>query len=77
MAVSYTHLAFGISVSPQIEKAIIKGMSVAAKDRYQNVGDFCEDLYGGYEENSEPEAEESQSQVEPETAEQSLSLIHI
>lgn len=37
-------------------------MSVAAKDRYQNVGDFCEDLYGGYEENSEPEAEESQAE---------------
>ena len=64
--------AFGFTVSPQIEEAIIKGMSVAAKDRYQNVGDFCEDLYGGYEENSEPEAEESQSQVEPETAEQSV-----
>ena len=63
---------FGITVSPQIEEAIIKGMSVAAKDRYQNVGDLCEDLYGGYEENSEPEAEESQSQVEPETAEQSV-----
>ena len=61
--------AFGITVSPQIEKAIIKGMSVAAKDRYQNVGDFCEDLYGGYEERSVPEAEESQSQVETETAE--------
>ena len=54
--------ALGISVSPQIEKAIIKGMSVAAKDRYQNIGDFCEDLYGGYEENSEPEAEESQAE---------------
>ena len=54
--------AFGISVLPQIEEAIIKGMSVAAKDRYQNVGDFCEDLYGGYEENSEPEAEESQAE---------------
>ena len=53
--------AFGILVLPQIEEAIIKGMSVAAKDRYQNVGDFCEDLYGGYEENSEPEAEESQA----------------
>ena len=53
---------FGITVSPQIEEAIIKGMSVAAKDRYQNVGDFCEDLYGGYEENSEPEAEESQAE---------------
>ena len=64
--------AFGFTVSPQIEEAIIKGMSVAAKDRYQNVGDFCEDLYGGYEERSVPEAEESQSQVEPETAEQSV-----
>ena len=64
--------AFGITVSPQIEEAIIKGMSVAAKDRYQNVGDFCEDLYGGYEERSVPEAEESQSQVETETAEQSV-----
>ena len=53
--------AFRIPVLPQIEEAIIKGMSVAAKDRYQNVGDFCEDLYGGYEENSEPEAEESQA----------------
>jgi serine/threonine protein kinase len=54
--------AFGISVSPQIEKAIIKGMSVAAKDRYQNVGDFCEDLYGGYEERSVLGAEESQAE---------------
>lgn len=54
--------AFRIPVLPQIEEAIIKGMSVAAKDRYQNVGDFCEDLYGGYEENSEPEAEESQAE---------------
>ena len=64
--------AFRIPVLPQIEEAIIKGMSVAAKDRYQNVGDFCEDLYGGYEENSVPEAEESQSQVETESAEQSV-----
>lgn len=47
-------------------------MSVAKNDRYQNVGDFCEDLYGGYEENSVPEAEESQSQVETELAEQSV-----
>jgi serine/threonine protein kinase len=54
--------AFRIPVLPQIEEAIIKGMSVAAKDRYQNVGDFYEDLYGGYEENSEPEAEESQAE---------------
>ena len=64
--------AFGIPVLPQIEEAIIKGMSVAANDRYQNVGDFCEDLYGGYEENSVPEAEESHSQVETELAEQSV-----
>ena len=64
--------AFGIPVLPQIEEAIIKGMSVAANDRYQNVGDFCEDLYGGYEERSVSGAEESQSQVEPETAEQSV-----
>ena len=64
--------AFGIPVLPQIEEAIIKGMSVAVNDRYQNVGDFCEDLYGGYEENSVPEAEESQSQVETELAEQSV-----
>ena len=62
--------AFGIPVLPQIEEAIIKGMSVAANDRYQNVGDFCEDLYD--EENSVPEAEESQSQVETELAEQSV-----
>ena len=54
--------AFGITVSPQIEEAIIKGMSVAAKDRYQNVGDFCEDLYGGYEERSVLGAEESQAE---------------
>ena len=64
--------AFGISVLPQIEEAIIKGMSVAANDRYQNVGDFCEDLYGGYEENSVSGAEENQSQVETESAEQSV-----
>ena len=54
--------AFGFTVSPQIEEAIIKGMSVAAKDRYQNVGDFCEDLYGGYEERSVPEAEGGQAE---------------
>ena len=64
--------AFGISVLPQIEEAIIKGMSVAANDRYQNVGDFCEDLYGGYEERSVSGAEENQSQVETESAEQSV-----
>ena len=63
---------FGIAIPPQEEAAIIKGMSVAAKDRYQNVGDFCEDLYGGYEERSVLGAEESQRQVETELAEQSV-----
>ena len=41
---------FGIVIPPQEEAAIIKGMSVSAKDRYQDIKDFCEDLYGGYEE---------------------------
>ena len=41
---------FGITIPPQEEAAIIKGMSVSAKDRYQDIKDFCEDLYGGYEE---------------------------
>ena len=41
---------FGITIPPQVESVIIKGMSVSAKDRYQDIKDFCEDLYGGYEE---------------------------
>ena len=40
---------FGIVIPPQEEAAIIKGMSVSAKDRYQDIKDLCEDLYGGYE----------------------------
>ena len=43
---------FGIDILPQEEAAIIKGMSVSAKDRYQDIRDFCEDLYGGYEEDA-------------------------
>ena len=43
---------FGIVIPPQEEAAIIKGMSVSAKDRYQDIKDFCEDLYGGYEEDA-------------------------
>ena len=43
---------FGIAIPPQEEEAIIKGMSVSAKDRYQDIKDFCEDLYGGYEEDA-------------------------
>ena len=51
---------FGIVIPPQEEAAIIKGMSVSAKDRYQDIKDFCEDLYGGYEETSVSENEESE-----------------
>ena len=51
---------FGIDILPQEEAAIIKGMSVSAKDRYQDIKDFCEDLYGGYEEISVSESEESE-----------------
>lgn len=51
---------FGIVIPPQEEAAIIKGMSVSAKDRYQDIKDFCEDLYGGYEEISVSENEESE-----------------
>ena len=43
---------FGIVIPPQEEAAIIKGMSVSAKGRYQDIKDFCEDLYGGYEEDA-------------------------
>ena len=40
-------------------------MSVSAKERYQNIKDFCEDLYGGYEET--PASENKESEVEIET----------
>ena len=43
---------FGIVIPTQEEAAIIKGMSVSAKDRYQDIKDLCEDLYGGYEEDA-------------------------
>ena len=51
---------YGIAIPPETEAAIIKGMSVSAKDRYQDIKDFCEDLYGGYEETSVSESEESE-----------------
>ena len=57
---------FGIVIPPQEEAAIIKGMSVSAKDRYQDIKDFCEDLYGGYEET--PASENKESEVESETS---------
>ena len=56
---------FGIVIPPQEEAAIIKGMSVSAKDRYQDIKDLCEDLYGGYEEI--PASENKESEVEIET----------
>lgn len=55
---------FGITIPPQEEAAIIKGMSVSAKDRYQDIKDFCEDLYGGYEETSVSENKESEIKIE-------------
>ena len=55
---------FGIVIPLQEEAAIIKGMSVSAKDRYQDIKDFCEDLYGGYEETSVSENKESEVKIE-------------
>ena len=55
---------FGIVIPPQEEAAIIKGMSVSAKDRYQDIKDLCEDLYGGYEEISVSENKESEVEIE-------------
>ena len=54
---------FGITIPPQEEAAIIKGMSVSAKDRYQDIKDFCEDLYGAYEET--PASENKESEIKP------------
>ena len=51
------------SLLPQEEEAIIKGMSVSAKDRYQDIKDLCEDLYGGYEETSVSENKESEKRL--------------
>ena len=54
---------FGIVIPPQEEAAIIKGMSVSAKDRYQDIKDFCEDLYGAYKET--PASENKESEIKP------------
>lgn len=37
--------AFEIPISSQIEKAIIKGMSIVVKDRYKSIQDLCRNLY--------------------------------
>lgn len=36
----------GVRIPASMEYAIMKGLSVFQKDRYQNLGDFCQDLYG-------------------------------
>ena len=50
---------FGIPVSKQMEETIIKGMSISARNRYQNIEEFCEDLYALSEEPLTLEEEES------------------
>lgn len=58
----------GVDISPQIEKTLLKGMSIAPKDRYQNLKDLCEDLYKDYMEEEES-LEESPKETEAEPAE--------
>ena len=50
---------FGIPVSKQMEETIIRGMSISARNRYQNIEEFCEDLYALSEETLTLEEEES------------------
>lgn len=37
---------YNISVFPELENVVLKGMSVDIKDRYQSMEEFCEALYG-------------------------------
>ena len=37
---------YNTSVFPELENVILKGMSVDIKDRYHNMEEFCEALYG-------------------------------
>lgn len=39
----------GIAIPQNMEKALMKGLAVFQKDRYQNLGEFCADLYGDFE----------------------------
>ncbi len=56
----------GVDISPQIEKTLLKGMSIAPKDRYQNLKDLCEDLYKDYMEEEESLDESpKETEVEP------------
>ncbi|MBE5953186.1 MAG: hypothetical protein E7257_03380 [Lachnospiraceae bacterium] len=36
----------GITVSPRVDQALTKGLSVNIADRYQNIGELIKDLYG-------------------------------
>ena len=36
----------GVNISPKCEKALIKALSVNAKDRYQSMSDFRKDIFG-------------------------------
>lgn len=45
----------GVVILPSIENTIMKGLSVSAKDRYQNLKDFCDDLYAVEEEEAPAE----------------------
>ena len=56
----------GVDISPQIEKTLLKGMSIAPKDRYQNLKDLCEDLYKDYMEEEEAlEGSPKEAEAEP------------
>ncbi|MBQ9156291.1 MAG: serine/threonine protein kinase [Eubacterium sp.] len=43
----------GIQIPPRMEQAIMKGLSVRAADRYQNLTDYTADLYADFEEDSQ------------------------
>lgn len=36
----------GIPIPPWVEYALMKGMAVFQRDRYQSIAEFCDDLYG-------------------------------
>lgn len=39
----------GIPIPPWVEYALMKGMAVFQRDRYQSIAEFCDDLYGGWQ----------------------------
>lgn len=48
----------GVAVPKYMEQAIMKGMKLSPKDRYQNIRDFCDDFYRDYRDYKEGLAEE-------------------